>query len=273
MARSRVPGAGAAVIAAFRTVALGASVTLLANLIYESINWHSAGKTYWMSIAVVSVPGYTSCALSFCFRSRRRRLALHMHLGRPKKDTWRTNQVTGCRSHISRLIRARGFAGRLADHPTRAAMPYGLRGCRHRHPRHALRLPYPPDRLGPRGPGRRGRMALAGGGQTIAVFEHGDMVGSFPLLHIFDGREKKRNQGILLSGADTLRVRSANKIEPYLVVIAFVCLSGAVWTVAASQRRSGDKGGSGSGGRRCCRSRLVEVLQPEIPADNRAGSS
>lgn len=62
MARSRVPGAGAAVIAAFRTVALGASVTLLANLIYESINWHSAGKTYWMSIAVVSVLGYVLCS-------------------------------------------------------------------------------------------------------------------------------------------------------------------------------------------------------------------
>ena len=54
MARSRIPRAGAIVVAALRAIALGASTTLLANLIYESVNWHSDGKTYWMSIAMVS---------------------------------------------------------------------------------------------------------------------------------------------------------------------------------------------------------------------------
>ncbi|KAI1073651.1 hypothetical protein F5B20DRAFT_497994 [Whalleya microplaca] len=55
MARPRVPRASALASTVARALGLGASVVLLANLIYESVNWGSRGKTYGVSITTAVV--------------------------------------------------------------------------------------------------------------------------------------------------------------------------------------------------------------------------
>lgn len=50
MTRPRVPRASAIAGAIARVLGMGASVVLLANLIYESVNW---GKTLALSVTVV----------------------------------------------------------------------------------------------------------------------------------------------------------------------------------------------------------------------------
>ncbi|KAI2606563.1 hypothetical protein GGR54DRAFT_644177 [Hypoxylon sp. NC1633] len=52
MTRQRAPSAGAVAAALARILGMGASVVLLANLIYESVNW---GKTLGLSVTVAVI--------------------------------------------------------------------------------------------------------------------------------------------------------------------------------------------------------------------------